>query len=109
MASQARKVSGRKESHHSSHRKKRDPINIGSIVGGATGEADGDVVPGGWTGTDDATSTAPSDLPDISRNPSGLETSPDIDREGDDLGNFSDLPETPMGDDQVMPMEPDTK
>jgi hypothetical protein len=31
-------------------------------VGSATGEEDHDTVPGGWEGTDDATSTAPSDI-----------------------------------------------
>jgi hypothetical protein len=35
---------------------------LGEIVGTSTGEGDRDVIPGGWEGTDDATSTAPSDL-----------------------------------------------
>jgi hypothetical protein len=39
-----------------------DDEGIGAVIGGETGEADRDVVPGGWAGTDDATSTAPSDL-----------------------------------------------
>lgn len=40
-------------------------VNLGQLLGGQTGEEDSDdaVVPGGWTGSDDATSTAPSDLP----------------------------------------------
>jgi hypothetical protein len=41
-------------------RTRRD--DLGEIRGGSTGEADQDIVPGGWEGTDDATSTAPSDL-----------------------------------------------
>lgn len=35
---------------------------IGTIVGTMTGETDRDTVASGWEGTDDATSTAPSDL-----------------------------------------------
>jgi hypothetical protein len=35
---------------------------IGAVYGGQTGEEDCDVVAGGWAGTDDATSTAPSDM-----------------------------------------------
>mgnify|MGYP000340704880 CR=1 FL=1 len=38
---------------------------LGEIVGGQSGEADQDTVPGGWQGTDDATSTAPSDIPPV--------------------------------------------
>ncbi len=36
--------------------------DLSHTVGGETGEEDRDTVPGGWEGTDDATSTAPSDL-----------------------------------------------
>lgn len=37
---------------------------VGELMGSSTGEEDGegDTVPGGWQGTDDATSTAPGDL-----------------------------------------------
>ncbi len=47
--------------------------DLGEIRGGQTGEADGDTVPGGWEGSDDATSTAPSDLsPQPFRNAAGI-------------------------------------
>jgi hypothetical protein len=36
--------------------------NIGEVEALATGDGGEDVVAGGWQGTDDATSTAPSDL-----------------------------------------------
>jgi len=39
-----------------------DDNAVGEVLGSATGEEDRDPVPGGWEGTDDATSTAPSDL-----------------------------------------------
>lgn len=35
---------------------------IGEVMGSATGDSEHSVVSGGWAGTDDATSTAPSDL-----------------------------------------------
>lgn len=35
---------------------------LGEVVGTSTGEATEDVLAGGWQGTDDATSTAPSDI-----------------------------------------------
>lgn len=35
---------------------------LGEMVGTSTGEAPEDVLAGGWQGTDDATSTAPSDV-----------------------------------------------
>lgn len=38
------------------------PTDLSQILGSTTGEPDRDTVPGGWDGTDDATSTAPSDL-----------------------------------------------
>jgi len=38
------------------------PKPLSAIIGSSTGEADRDVIAGGWEGTDDATSTAPSDL-----------------------------------------------
>lgn len=41
-----------------------DDEGIGEVLGSATGEGDRDVTAGGWAGTDDATSTAPSDLAD---------------------------------------------
>ena len=69
-------------------------ISLGSIRGSATGEADRDLVPGGWAGTDDATSTAPSDMMGISLSPDGGDPEPDIDKMGDDIGSFSDLLET---------------
>lgn len=71
-----------------------DGITLGSIVGSATGEGDRDVAPGGWSGTEDATSTAPSDLMGISLSPDGGTPVPDIERMGDDLGDISDLQET---------------
>ncbi len=37
------------------------PIPLGNTLGSSTGETAHTVVPGGWEGTDDATSTAPSD------------------------------------------------
>jgi hypothetical protein len=69
-------------------------ISLGSIRGTATGEADRDVVPGGWGGTEDATSTAPSDMMGISLSPDGRDPEPDINKLGDDVGGFSDLLET---------------
>jgi hypothetical protein len=38
---------------------------LGQVMGTQTGEEDRDTVAGGWQGTDDATSTAPSDMPDL--------------------------------------------
>ncbi len=38
------------------------PVNVGQTMGTSTGEDEFNVVGGGWEGTDDATSTAPSDL-----------------------------------------------
>ncbi len=46
------------------------PIDLGDLIGGATGEGDDKIVPGGWAGTDDDTSTAPSDrigVPELDR------------------------------------------
>ncbi len=36
--------------------------DIGDIMGSATGKMENSLVSGGWAGTDDATSTAPSDM-----------------------------------------------
>ena len=45
------------------HKKKHvPPISLGSIRGSSTGEGEFDIIAGGWEGTDDATSTSPSDL-----------------------------------------------
>lgn len=38
--------------------------NAGELIGSATGESAQAIVPGGWEGTDDATSTEGSDLSD---------------------------------------------
>jgi hypothetical protein len=38
------------------------PRSIGQMMGSGTGEEENEIVAGGWQGTDDATSTAPSDL-----------------------------------------------
>ena len=43
-------------------KKKNQLPGLGEIVGSTTGEAEQSTVAGGWAGTDDATSTAPSDL-----------------------------------------------
>lgn len=80
-----------------------EEISLGSIRGSATGEGDRDVVPGGWGGTEDATSTAPSDMPGISLSPDGLPPEPDIEKIGDDLGDISDLLETNAEDDEMNP------
>ncbi len=68
-----RRLSPRGPNHHRKHKHNdsysplvldNDPREdeLGEIVGSATGEFDHDVIPGGWEGTDDATSTSPSDL-----------------------------------------------
>lgn len=36
--------------------------DLGNIIGASTGDSEHKIVSGGWAGTDDATSTAPSDL-----------------------------------------------
>jgi len=71
-----------------------DGITLGNLVGSATGEADRQVVPGGWSGTEDATSTAPSDLMGISLSPDGVAPVPDIERMGDEVGDISEMQET---------------
>jgi hypothetical protein len=38
-----------------------DDDDIGNIMGSKTGDSEHSLVTGGWAGTDDATSTAPSD------------------------------------------------
>lgn len=40
----------------------RPSLRLGDTMGSSTGEAEFSAVSGGWEGTDDATSTAPSDL-----------------------------------------------
>ncbi len=40
----------------------RPSLGLGETMGSSTGEAEFSAVSGGWEGTDDATSTAPSDL-----------------------------------------------
>lgn len=42
-------------------KKMETPQDLSDVMGGATGEADDATVAGGWAGTDDDTSTAPSD------------------------------------------------
>jgi hypothetical protein len=37
------------------------PLDLADLVGSATGEGDDQILPGGWAGTDDDASTAPSD------------------------------------------------
>jgi hypothetical protein len=76
-----------------------EDITLGSILGSATGEGDRDVVPGGWSGTEDATSTAPSDLMGIALSPDGQNPVPDINKMGDDIGDISDLQETDTEED----------
>ena len=71
----------------------RDEMLLGTIVGSATGERDRDPMGGGWEGTDDANSTAPSDLSDISKSPTGRIRDPDIQKEADDPGNLSEMEE----------------
>ncbi len=75
-----------------------DGITLGTLVGSATGEGDREVVPGGWGGTEDATSTAPSDMEGISLSPDGGVPVPDIERMGDELGDISDMKETDTED-----------
>ncbi len=41
--------------------KKRRKLGLGDTMGSSTGQAERAIEPGGWSGTDDATSTAPSD------------------------------------------------
>jgi hypothetical protein len=53
---------------------------LGSLVGTTTGGTDRDTVAGGWEGTDDATSTAPSDLSRPILDPDELDTDIEIDR-----------------------------
>jgi len=38
-----------------------NPRSLGEVLGSQTGEGEDIIAPGGWAGTDDATSTAPSD------------------------------------------------
>jgi hypothetical protein len=56
---------------------------LGTIFGSATGERDRDPMSGGWEGTDDANSTAPSDLDGISKFPKGTPEDPDIEKVAD--------------------------
>lgn len=41
--------------------KKDASIKLGSLMGSSTGDSEHTMMTGGWAGTDDATSTAPSD------------------------------------------------
>lgn len=76
------------------HKKRRSSsLRLGSVVGSATGEADHDPVPGGWEGTDDATSTSPSDLAQIRLTPSGTVTTSDVEREQDEAEKISEMEE----------------
>ena len=54
-----------------------DDNGVGGVMGGETGEEDRDPVPGGWEGTDDATSTAPSDLSTTDLDKDAVERDPD--------------------------------
>ena len=56
---------------------KWDSETLGEVMGTSTGEEDRDSVPGGWEGTDDATSTAPSDLTPETRDSEEAEEDPD--------------------------------
>lgn len=42
-------------------------LNLGDTLGSGTGETENTMQSGGWAGTDDATSTAPSDMPPVSQ------------------------------------------
>lgn len=66
---------------------------LGTIIGSGTGERDRDPMGGGWEGTDDATSTAPSDLTGISSSPTGRPIDPNIQKVADELGNPSEMKE----------------
>ena len=66
---------------------------IGILMGSETGEGDHDVLAGGWAGTDDATSTAPADLPDIATDPTGKTSERNVRALERDFGSFSDLQE----------------
>ncbi len=60
------RLSPRGPNHYRSRKNPDAPLELGDelgeIVGSATGEADHDVIAGGWEGTDDATSTSPCDM-----------------------------------------------
>ena len=86
---------------------------LGNIIGMSTGEEEGyETVPGGWEGTDDATSTAPSDLmpqPDLD----DLTSDPDASLGrgygggiGHADGAISDLKGTPVEDSRDWEDEP---
>jgi len=106
------------------YRNRRDPNEplilgdeLGQIVGSATGEADHDVLPGGWEGTDDATSTSPSDIV----NPNPRDNWDDADNEefqdavvgraagggmGRNEGGVSDIKGTPVEDSRNWEEDP---
>jgi hypothetical protein len=99
----AKRDSKERVSSGRSGKDKSGEISLGSILGSATGEGDRDVVPGGWSGTEDATSTAPSDLMGISLSPDGQDPVPDINKMGDDVSGFSDLLETDEPEENAAP------
>jgi hypothetical protein len=69
--------------------------DLGITKGSTTGEVANATVPGGWEGTDDATSTAPSDLSRIPREEDTVpvEEKLQVVRKGDALGKGSPLQE----------------
>lgn len=73
---------------------------LSDVVGTSTGEGDREVAPGGWEGTDDATSTAISDLSEIPE-PKMDEPDAAIGRAfgggiGEDAGGVTDIKGTPV-------------
>ena len=72
---------------------------LGTVVGSATGEADRDVLPGGWEGTDDATSTAPSDL--AFTRPDGSDPANEPDKEIDRLWDESEITGSTLSEDEL--------
>lgn len=86
----------------SEDREGENPRELSDVIGGSTGERDRDVVPGGWAGTDDATSTAPSDLDprlDATSDEDGGEYSvPELSAGVGLAGAITDIKGTPMDD-----------
>jgi hypothetical protein len=70
-----------KRKHHSDDLLEEEKRHgLGSLVGTTTGEADRDTVAGGWEGTDDATSTAPSDLSKHTVDQDQIDTESEVDK-----------------------------
>lgn len=85
---------------------------LGGILGSSTGEEDHEVIPGGWEGTDDATSTSPSDLCQIPERDFGKEDGSGVTGRasagglGRDVGGVSDIKGTPAEDSRNWAEEP---